>query len=252
LLGIGWALETRIRSSEDFFLSGRSIPAWIAGLAFISREPWRAGNIVMAASGANRHHDEPFLLVGAIPRWFRRLFMMPFYYGSRARSVPSTLKLRFDEKTRALNRDHLRDQTSSLRHLDVCAREAVRAGAGWSFHGSIVLSAVIVLIYISSVGSPPRIYNECSSSSHRLGFLRWSCWVLKDVVGGAGSPPSWPSVAECRLRAGAGRTLENMDSPSHNPMGMEWFGLVMDWGSPSSSLLVHGLSRRQRAMAPAR
>src|SRR5881396_2324087 len=88
VLGIGAMLRRYVHTSEDFFLSGRSIPAWVTGLAFIS-----------ANLGA-----QEVIGVGAIPAMvFVGLFMMPFYYGSRARSVPEYLKLRFDEKTRGLN-----------------------------------------------------------------------------------------------------------------------------------------------------
>src|SRR3981081_120784 len=98
-------LRRSVRSSEDFFLSGRSIPAWIAGLAFISANLGAQEVIGMGASGAKYGiATSHFYWIGAIPAMrFVGLFMMPFYYGSRARSVPEYLKLRFDEKTRTLN-----------------------------------------------------------------------------------------------------------------------------------------------------
>ena len=87
VLGIGWALRRVIKSSEDFFLSGRSIPAWIAGLAFISANLGAQEVIGMAASGAKYGiMTSHFYWVGAMPAMvFVGLFMMPFYYGSRAR-----------------------------------------------------------------------------------------------------------------------------------------------------------------------
>src|SRR6266436_1486751 len=105
VLGIGWVLRRFVRSSEDFFLSGRSIPAWIAGLAFISANLGAQEVIGMGASGAKYGMmTSHFYWVGAIPAMaFVGIFMMPFYYGSRARSVPEYLKLRFDEKTRGFN-----------------------------------------------------------------------------------------------------------------------------------------------------
>src|SRR5712671_2127313 len=105
VLGIGWALRRVIRTSNDFFLSGRSIPAWVAGLAFISANLGAQEVIGMAASGAKYGiATSHFYWIGAVPAMvFVGLFMMPFYYGSRARSVPEYLRLRFDEKTRALN-----------------------------------------------------------------------------------------------------------------------------------------------------
>src|SRR6266478_6427722 len=105
VLSIGWLLKRYMKGSTDFFLSGRAIPAWVAGLAFISANLGAQEVIGMAASGAKYGIvTSHFYWVGAIPAMlFVGLFVMPFYYGSRARSVPEYLRLRFDEKTRGLN-----------------------------------------------------------------------------------------------------------------------------------------------------
>src|SRR5437667_4003773 len=105
VLGIGFALKRYMKTSKDFFLSGRSLPAWITGLAFISANLGAQEVIGMGASGAKYGiMTSHFYWIGAIPAMaFVGIFMMPFYYGSRARSVPEYLRLRFDEKTRALN-----------------------------------------------------------------------------------------------------------------------------------------------------
>src|SRR5215471_18800523 len=105
VLGIGLALKRYMRTSTDFFLAGRAIPAWVCGLAFISANLGAQEVVGMAASGAKYGiSTSHFYWIGAIPAMiFVGLFMMPFYYGSRARSVPEYLRLRFDEKTRALN-----------------------------------------------------------------------------------------------------------------------------------------------------
>ena len=104
VLAIGFT-RRRIVDSADFFLAGRSIPAWVAGLAFLSANLGAQEVIGMAASGAKYGiMTSHFYWVGAIPAMlFVGVFMMPFYYGSRARSVPEYLKLRFDEKTRGFN-----------------------------------------------------------------------------------------------------------------------------------------------------
>src|SRR5580704_4888579 len=105
VLGIGWTLKRYMKGSSDFFMSGRSIPAWVTGLAFISANLGAQEVIGMAASGAKYGiMTSHFYWVGAIPAMvFLAVFMMPFYYGSKARSVPEYLKLRFDEKTRGFN-----------------------------------------------------------------------------------------------------------------------------------------------------
>jgi len=105
VLGIGVALKRYMKTSTDFFLAGRSIPAWVCGLAFISANLGAQEVIGMGASGAKYGiATSHFYWIGAIPAMvFVGIFMMPFYYGSRARSVPEYLRLRFDEKTRGLN-----------------------------------------------------------------------------------------------------------------------------------------------------
>ncbi|HYW94416.1 MAG TPA: hypothetical protein VE870_02385, partial [Bacteroidales bacterium] len=105
VLGIGWALKRYMKSSTAFLEAGRSIPPWITGLAFISANLGALEVIGMAASAAKYGMmTVHFYWIGAIPAMvFLGIFMMPFYYGSKARSVPEYLKLRFDEKTRGLN-----------------------------------------------------------------------------------------------------------------------------------------------------
>src|SRR6201992_1467116 len=105
VLGIGVALKRYMRTGADFFLSGRSIPAWVCGLAFLSANLGALELVGMAASGAKYGIATcHFYWLGAIPAMlFLAVFMMPFYYGSKARSVPEYLKLRFDERTRCFN-----------------------------------------------------------------------------------------------------------------------------------------------------
>src|SRR5271154_5910775 len=105
VVGIGFALKRYMKTSSDFFLSGRSIPTWVCGLAFLSANLGALEVIGMAASGAKYGMaTSHFYWVGAIPAMiFLGVFMMPFYYGSRARSVPEYLRLRFDEKTHLFN-----------------------------------------------------------------------------------------------------------------------------------------------------
>src|SRR5258706_34276 len=127
------------------------MPAWIAGLAFISANLGAQEVIGMAASGAKYGiMTSHFYWVGAMPAMvFVGLFMMPFYYGSRARSVPEYLKLRFDEKTRGLNAITFAIMTIFSSGISMYAlAKLLELVLGWSFHWSIVLSAVIVLIYI--------------------------------------------------------------------------------------------------------
>ena len=140
VLGIGVALRRQTKTSEDFFLSGRSIPAWIAGLAFLSANLGAQEMIGMAASGAKYGiATSHFYWVGAIPAMvFVGVFMMPFYYGSRARSVPEYLKLRFDEKTRTFNAVSFATMTVFSSGISMYAlAKLLELLLGWDFHVSL-------------------------------------------------------------------------------------------------------------------
>src|SRR5712691_211511 len=151
VLGIGVLLRRSVRTSEDFFLSGRSIPAWVTGLAFLSANLGAQEVIGMAASGAKYGiMTSHFYWVGAIPAMvFLAIFMMPFYYGSRARSVPEYLKLRFDEKTRGFNAISFAVMTVFSSGISMHAlAKLMETLLGWNYTGCIAVSALIVLVYI--------------------------------------------------------------------------------------------------------
>ncbi|HEY6092060.1 MAG TPA: sodium:solute symporter family protein [Gemmatimonadales bacterium] len=236
MLGIGWALRRRIRNSEDFFIAGRSMPAWIAGLAFISANLGAQEVIGMAASGAKYGiMTSHFYWVGAMPAMvFVGLFMMPFYYGSRARSVPEYLKLRFDEKTRGLNAITFAIMTVFSSGISMYAlAKLLELVLGWSFHWSIVLTGVIVLIYIFLGGLKSAIYNEVLQFFLIvLGFFPLVWLGLKDAGGWSGLTAKLATVStSAGFAPGAwSHSWRYMDSPAHNPMGIEWFGLVMGLG----------------------
>ncbi len=127
VLGIGVFLKRFMKTSTDFFLAGRSLPAWVCGIAFMAANLGAVEVIGMGASGAKYGiATSHFYWIGAIPAMvFIGLFMMPFYYGSRARSVPEFLRLRFDEKTRGFNAILVRrDDGALVGHFDVRHGEA--------------------------------------------------------------------------------------------------------------------------------
>jgi len=236
VLGIGWALRRFVKSSEDFFLSGRSIPAWIAGLAFISANLGAQEVIGMGASGAKYGMmTSHFYWVGAIPAMvFVGIFMMPFYYGSRARSVPEYLKLRFDEKTRGFNAITFAVMTVFSSGISMYAlAKLLELVLGWNFHTSVVLSAVIVLGYIFLGGLTSAIYNEVLQFFLIvLGFLPLVLLGLKDMGGWGGLTAKLETVAtNAGYSAGAwSNSWHHLNAASANPMGVEWFGMVMGLG----------------------
>ncbi|HEX6926590.1 MAG TPA: sodium:solute symporter family protein [Longimicrobiaceae bacterium] len=236
VLGIGFALRHYMRSSTDFFLSGRSIPAWVAGLAFLSANLGAQEVIGMAASGAKYGiATSHFYWVGAIPAMvFVGVFMMPFYYGSRARSVPEYLKLRFDEKTRGFNAISFAAMTVFSSGISMYAMGLLLGVLlGWDFNVSVLVSAVIVLLYIFLGGLTSAIYNEVLQFFLIVtGFIPLVYLGLRDVGGWDGLTQRLEVTAsQAGFAPGAWtHSWAFMGDAATNPMGVEWFGLAMGLG----------------------
>ena len=236
VLGIGFVLKRQARTSKDFFLSGRSLPAWITGLAFISANLGAQEVIGMGASGAKYGiATSHFYWIGAIPAMvFVGLFMMPFYYGSRARSVPEYLKLRFDEKTRGLNAISFAAMTVFSSGVSMYAMgKLLQLLLGWDFTVSVLLSAGVVLVYTYLGGLTSAIYNEVLQFFLIVaGFVPLVILGLIDVGGwdGLTARLATESVSRGFSPGAMTESWQHMGSPSANPMGVEWFGLVMGLG----------------------
>ena len=239
VLGIGFALKRYMKTSKDFFQAGRALPAWICGLAFISANLGAQEVIGMGASGAKYGLETAhFYGIGAIPAMiFVGIFMMPFYYGSKARSVPEFLRMRFDEKTRALNACSFAVMTvfssgismyamarliQALHVFDSLFRSLGRPPEQ-IFTFSIILSAVIVLGYIFLGGLTSAIYNEVLQFFLIIaGFLPLVLLGLKNIGGWSGLKASVP-VAYMHEWKGVMHA-------NTNPMGIEVIGLGMGLG----------------------
>jgi SSS family solute:Na+ symporter len=236
VLGIGWALKRHMKGSTDFFLSGRSIPVWITGLAFLSANLGAQEVIGMGASGAQYGIiTSHFYWIGAIPAMvFLGIFMMPFYYGSKARSVPEYLKLRFDEKTRGLNAVAFAVMTIFSSGISLYALASLlQILLGWNFTFSIWISATIVLGYICLGGLTSAIYNEVLQFFMIVfGFAPLAWLGLRDVGGWEGLKARLIPVATQQGFAPGTWTesWKHMGSASANPLGVEWFGLAMGLG----------------------
>ena len=236
VLGIGWVLKRHMKTSADFLTSGKSIPAWITGLAFISTNLGALEVMGMGASGAKYGIATcHFYWVGAIPAMvFLGVFMMPFYYGSKARSVPEYLKLRFNEKTRGFNAISFAVMTIFASGISMYAMaKLMQVLLGWDFNFSILMSAIIVLVYTYLGGLTSAIYNEVLQFFLIVGGLVPLVFLgLKDAGGWGGVQQRLHTVAtQSGFAADAwSRSWAHMGSPHTNPMGVDWFGLVMGLG----------------------
>jgi SSS family solute:Na+ symporter len=236
VLGIGWALKRYMKTSSDFFMSGHAIPAWVAGLAFLGANLGAQEMIGMAASGAKYGiMTSHFYWVGAIPAmFFVGVFMMPFYYGSKARSVPEYLKLRFDEKTRTFNAGSFAIMTLFSSGISMHALASLlHLLLGWDYHVSLWVSAAIVLFYIYLGGLTSAIYNEVIQFFLIvLGFAPIVFLGLKDIGGWDGMVKQLDKVAVAQNFAPGTWTHSwtPLATAAGNPLGIDWFGMAMGLG----------------------
>ena len=257
VLGIGWTLARYMKTSSDFLTSARSIPTWVTGLAFISANLGALELVGMAASGdkygiATAH----FYWVGAIPAMiFLAVFMMPFYYGSKARSVPEYLKMRFDERVRALNSVAFAVMTIFASGISMNAlAKLLNQLLGWNYNAALWICSGVVLLYVLKGGLTSAIYTEVLQFFMIvLGFAPVVYLGLKDVGGWDKMNAALHGVATSngfRENAWSSAWQPLLGGPSANPMGVDWFamifglGFVLSFGYWCTNFLVV-----QRAMA---
>lgn len=270
VIGIGFALKRSMKSSSDFFMSGRSIPAWITGLAFLSANLGALELVGMVGSGAKYGiATAHFYWVGAIPAMvFLAVFMMPFYYGSKARSVPEYLKLRFDERTRCLNSISFAVMTLFASGISMNAlAKLLNQLLGWDYNVSLWVCSAVVLVYVLKGGLTSAIYTEVLQFFMIvLGFAPVVYLGLKDIGGWTKLQEILSGVPQKAVELNLASTAEKakaldpsawtsawrplIEGPTHNPMGVDWFamvfglGFVLSFGYWCTNFLVV-----QRAMA---
>ncbi|HEY2960566.1 MAG TPA: sodium:solute symporter family protein [Actinomycetota bacterium] len=233
VLGIGFVAKRYVKSGLDFFLSGRSLPAWITGLAFIAANLGALEILGLAANGAKYGvATVHFYWIGAIPAMvFLGLVMMPFYYNAKVRSVPEYLRLRFNDPTHMLNSLTFAVATVLIAGVNLFAMALViRLLLGWPIPISIVLAAAIVLVYITLGGLSSAIYNEVLQFFVILAALVPLTIVgLKAVGGWAGlqaKVTGTKALGALALHPWQGTT------PGHvtNPIGADWIAIVFGLG----------------------
>ncbi|SUA42448.1 sodium:solute symporter family protein [Nocardia africana] len=163
VLGIGLMARARVSSSIDFFLSGRSLPAWVTGLAFISANLGAVEIMGMSANGAE--YGMPtmhYFWIGAVPAMlFLGVVMMPFYYGSKVRSVPEFMRRRFGTGAHLVNAISFALAQVLIAGVNLyLLGSIVNVLLGWPLWVSVIVAALIVLSYITLGGLSAAIYNE--------------------------------------------------------------------------------------------
>ncbi|MFG1610533.1 sodium:solute symporter family protein [Actinoplanes sp. NPDC049265] len=231
VLGIGFAARRAIKTSADFFLSGRSMPAWVTGLAFVSANLGALEILGMAANGAQYGLlTLHYYWIGAVPAMvFLGIVMMPFYYGSKVRSVPEFLRLRFNRPTHLLNAISFALAQVLIAGVNLYALALILdALLGWPLWLSIVLGAAIVLTYISIGGLSSAIYNEVLQFFVILaGLIPITIIGLKKVGGIDGL---FEKVRSGPLGDAALHAWSNTGSSADNPLGANWIGIVFGLG----------------------
>ncbi|MFC9499368.1 MULTISPECIES: sodium:solute symporter family protein [unclassified Streptomyces] len=230
VLGIGFAARRSVKTSLDFFLSGRSLPAWVTGLAFVAANLGATEILGMAATGAQYGVSVVhWYWIGAIPAMvFLGLVMMPFYYRSKVRSVPEYLLQRFDKSAHLLSSILFAFAAILIAGVNLYALSiVVEALLGWPQWLAIVVAGLFVLAYITIGGLSSAIYNEVLQFFVILAALIPLCIIgLKRVGGWGGMTDSLKSAhGDNFLSAWGGTGIGEA-----NPLGANWLTIILGLG----------------------
>jgi SSS family solute:Na+ symporter len=230
VLGIGFYLRSFAGTSEDFFMAGRDMTAWVAGLSFLSANlgaielmGWAAGAYQYGILAAH------FYWIAAFPSMvFLGLVMMPFYYISNTHSVPGYLQLRYGEATRALSGISFAFMTVLMSGINMYAMALVmKVVLGWSIHLSIWISSLTVAFYVTLGGLYSAIFNEVLQF-----FLIWLGALAIPVLGmiEAGGWSGLATKIQQRVQGDYIHLWRTLGTFSGNPMGVHWTGIVLGLG----------------------
>ncbi|MFN7996860.1 MAG: sodium:solute symporter family protein [Bryobacteraceae bacterium] len=226
VLGIGFWLKDRMKTSEDYLLAGRSLPSWITGLSFMAANLGSLEIVGMIAMGAKYGMmTNHWYWTGAIPGMvFLGVFMVRFYYGSKVRSVPEYLRRRYDHRAHIMNSATFLVVTTLMSGINMYALAIVcEQMLGWSFNFSVLFSAGVVVTYTFLGGLSSSIYNEVLQFFLIVfGFVPLAVLGLIDVGG-------WHGLTS-KLPANFAHTWTVLANPSQNPLGVEWWVAVIALG----------------------
>src|SRR5579864_7933688 len=231
VLAIGWYLKGQANTGEDFFMAGREMTAWVAGLSFLSANlgalelmGWAGSAYQYGIMATNAYW------VGAIPAiLFLALVMMPFYYISKTHSVPGYLKLRFGEPSRVLSAVSFAFMTVLMSGVNMFAMAKVmQIVLGWDLNFSIWVSSLTVAVYVKLGGLRSAIFNEVLQF-----FLIWAGALLVPILGlyEAGGWSNLKVLITQRASEQYIHMWSTLGSFSDNPMGIHWTGIVFGLGA---------------------
>jgi SSS family solute:Na+ symporter len=231
VLAIGFYLKEQANTGEDFFMAGREMTAWIAGLSFLSAN---LGSLeLMGWAGAAYQYGilaAHWYWIGAIPAMlFLALVMMPFYYICKTHSVPGYLKLRFGEPSRALSSISFAFMTVLMSGINMYSMALVlKIILGWDINVSILVSSVTVAIYVTLGGLRSAIFNEVLQF-----MLIWAGALLIPILGLI-EARGWSGL-KARIASNAAAEYTHLWSTlgrfNDNPMGIHWTGIVFGLGA---------------------
>ncbi len=231
VLAIGFYLKRQANTSEDYFLAGREMTAWIAGLSFLSANlgalelmGWAAASYQYGILAAH------WYWIGAVPAMlFLGIVMMPFYYISKTHSVPGYLKLRFGESSRTLSAVSFALMTVLMSGINMYSMALVmKVVLGWNIHFSIWVSSITVAVYVALGGLRSAIFNEVLQF-----ILIWAGSLLIPILGLI-EARGWSNLKlQIARNASAEYThlWSTLGSFSGNPMGIHWTGIVFGLGA---------------------
>lgn len=231
VLGLGVYLKRFTGTGEDFFMAGRQMTAWVAGISFISAN---LGSLEMMGYAAATYQYGMLAAhaywIGAIPAiLFLALVMLPFYYICRTHSVPGYLKLRFGEGTRSLSAFSFAIMTILMSGINMYSMAVImKVILGWNIHFSIWASSLTVAIYVMAGGLLSAIFNEVVQF-----FLIWIGCLVIPVVG-LWETGGWTGMVHRIQQNFPDQNFTHLWSTTgsfaNNPMGVHWTGIVFGWG----------------------
>jgi len=238
VLSIGFYLKGQANTGEDFFMAGREMTAWVAGLAFLSAN---LGSLELMGWAGNAYKygilAAHWYWIGAIPAMlFLALVMMPFYYICKTHSVPGYLRLRFGPAAQALSSISFAFMTVLMSGINMYAMAVVmRVVLGWDIHFSIWVSSITVAVYVALVGLRSAIFNEVLEF-----FLIWAGALLIPILGLV-EAGGWTGLKARILQNLTEQHVANPGAYTHlwstlgnfdkNPMGINWVGIVFGLGA---------------------